>query len=518
MSNVKNIYKNLAVYILIFVFIAVTIQIDSGDWGQQRVSLILYGIFLCIWFDMTRRRLLRPEISRLFLMLEVMLILFLFVQYAKYVMPGSKELLTRMLWYIYYIPMTFSLLICFYITLYIGNTEKTNVLGRWKLLAIPACFLSLLYLTNEKHQLLFKFSKDFANWENDYKRGPVYILFLLWTAFLSISFFIVLFSRSRSLKVRKLIYIPMIPVAIGMVYLSLLLIGKAPKINGREVIFFQQVYGFIIVGLWEFAIEVGLLPSNTYYEEIFENSLISAYLVNKNGEPVLGKSRAKIKPDEDHVLRTNKIHGGKICWVDDISGINRLKAEIMEKKERLSEEGTILEAENRLKEERSAIATKKKLYEQTFGMLEGKIETIESLLENERAADYDIRLAIALVMTAYVKRRSNLELMTASGNGKVSFNELVLCMTESVEYAGLLLPGATFEYAGNDELYLSEVKKIYEWFEGQLESMIRKPGPLVVSLWLDEKKIYIRFDRSSGETKKGAFAVSERSFNREVRT
>ena len=99
--------------------------------------------------------------------------MWLLLRYIKYYFFASYETASRYLWYLYYIPQCLVPPLAWIATM--GLTRKnSNAIGKYIYLAlVPAVVLILLILTNDLHQTAFVFKENFANFETDYKHGPV---------------------------------------------------------------------------------------------------------------------------------------------------------------------------------------------------------------------------------------------------------------------------------------------------------------------------------------------------------
>lgn len=519
MNENRRISVRFLAFIGILVFILLSGMIIRDNYLFEGFDLLLVGFFVCIWGSMALRRLMNRELRLLFIGLVGCMLLLLCIQIFKYDVAKEGSGIQRFLWYTYYIPMLMAALISFYISLHVGRIKNEVAVGRYKLLLIPSGLICAVILLNDHHRLAFKFKKDFENWNNDYTHGPVYYIYVIFAVGLILASLFVLYKRGAGFGNKKRIILPLLPVVFGCIVLLFIVAGMQPEIKNKTVVNFPEVCIFMLTGMWEFAIETGLLPSNSKYREILENSGMQGYFLNKDGKPA-GIGKAPENTDADHVLRSFKISGGSFCWLEDMTGINRLTEELTEARERLLEEKSLLDAEKKLKEEESRLETREKLHASTLGLLSPKIQAAEELIGDVEAPDYDERLKMACVLTAYIKRRCNLELMEQECPGaESSTDELVLCISESVKSAAYLIEDLSFSYEGSAELSTDEVKTCYEWFENQLEGMTGKTGRLDVRLSVNDRKINIKMDGGEIQSKgKKGFCYAERSFIRRART
>ena len=90
----------------------------------------------------------------------------------------------------------------------------------------------------------------------------------------------------------------------------------------------------MIISLLESAIQSGLIPSNTSYNELFCNSTVSAQIVDNNYQPCMVSGTATILTEDvmrsaeaqpvdlgDTILHSKAITGGYVLWQDDVKQI-----------------------------------------------------------------------------------------------------------------------------------------------------------------------------------------------------
>ena len=114
---------------------------------------------------------------------------------------------------------------------------------------------------------------------------------------------------------------------------------------------------------------MGLIPTNGYYRYFFSESTVAAQIVDGQGRPVYraqhapdltagqldAAAREAILLNADTRLQSAPVQDGRVYWVEDISKINRIQAQLAEINTRLSEENELIQAENELKRQRAQI-------------------------------------------------------------------------------------------------------------------------------------------------------------------
>ena len=109
----------------------------------------------------------------------------------------------------------------------------------------------------------------------------------------------------------------------------------------------------------------------------------------------------------DTRLQSAPVQDGRVYWVEDISKINRIQAQLAEINAQLSEENELIQAENALKRQRAQIEEKNRLMDEMIALVQPQLLQINRLLEEESVQN----LKQVCLLGAYVKRRINLALI-----------------------------------------------------------------------------------------------------------
>ena len=198
---------------------------------------------------------------------------------------------------------------------------------------------------------------------------------------------------------------------------------------------------------------IGLIPSNTDYIAIFNNSSVRAQILDEDGnivymandtapvpEAIRNKTGTFTETSMGSVkLYGRRIKGGFIYWQEDISALLALNRELTRTGERLKESNTLLSEENALMAEKVRIETYSRLYDDIAGKVSVQRGKILSLLEEPEEGklkdDFCARVLYASVLIAYIKRTANL--MLTGQEQDISASDLALCVKESIEYLSL---------------------------------------------------------------------------------
>ena len=140
---------------------------------------LIYIALTLVWGISIRRRILHQNMRRHLLLSCAMAVLWLLLRAVKYRYFQSDHL-SRMLWYGYYIPMIFAPLFGFLAALELGRREERPLSPRLRLLYLPAVLLLLGILTNDRHQLAFRFLTERMSDGADYAHGFFYYAVMGW--------------------------------------------------------------------------------------------------------------------------------------------------------------------------------------------------------------------------------------------------------------------------------------------------------------------------------------------------
>lgn len=406
--------------------------------------LLAYSLALTMFFS---DHIIEPQTRRYLVGIAGLITLWTVLRGAKYIAFEETEVVARHIWYLYYIPALLipllSLLAALSVGMKHGFTHRRAVL----LASLVTLLLLVLLLTNDLHQLVFRFRPGFESWDSDYTRSPVFYLLYGWITLLFICVICVLISRCRISAGRRLVWIPLLPALFGTAYFVLYTAGYWGRVNGDLFGEFPEAVCFTTAGIWLSFISIGLIPSNIGYGRLFELSGISAQIADRdwrviykstNAEPLSARelsSGTVISPNTNTRIHRRPVHGGFVYWQDDISELNRLNRELWETGEQLAEEAELLRLENELKEERAQIEEKTRTYDEIAAKVLAQSQKISALCEEaeRRPESYAAKMKTVCMLAAYIKRFANLSLLAAD-SPYIDAAELYLAVQESLRY------------------------------------------------------------------------------------
>ena len=463
-------------------------------------SIFLLLIF--IWGYSIKIRIIDKGIRRKLLFIAALLFFWLFIRYIKYEFTVSAERTNRYLWYLFYIPQCIVPPLALIVSLETTQDEKHPIRKWIYLILIPAFILIIMILTNDFHQLAFKFKPNFENFSSDYKHGIVYYLAIGWIIIMILTHILVLIIKCSVSSCKKKTWIPISLFLICTIACILCFIYSTRSYKMPELLSFS----FIII--FESCIAIGLIPSNENYEVYFSNSSISSIITDKNLNPIYGSNNLlELSKDdckktledgfifigENNRLSVRNISGGYIFYIEDLSHINKLLDEIKNLNEAIKEDSNLIIYENELKKKEIKIKQKNYMHDNLLIILKDDLSLTNNLLLKIKEDDTNFykNFKEACVHLAYIKRRSNLELLL-NQNEYIDFNEIILSIKEITNYLRLY---------GIENLLINNTKEkikaeigilFFEFFMDSIRLIISDIIYLIINIRNDNNKITMR--------------------------
>ena len=319
---------------------------------------------------------------------------------------------------------------------------------------------------------------------------------------------VVAFARCSVAAQRRKIWIPAIPLAIGLIYTVLLVVRSENLMH--EMFLVPEMGCLIFASFMEILICLGFLPSNDYYGVLWNASSIGAGIMERDGtvryraarsvdvslQQVSDAAVENVLLDNGNIsLMSIPVKGGYGYWTRDITEINRLNREIENLGDVIAEENTMLEAENRMREKLMRIEEQNRLYDHISETVKLQLDTINSILDNlsQEEEEFEMTMKYACILNAYIKRHSNL-LLLLKQNGVLFGSELKRAVAESLEYVKLYGIKTLFSCRDEGACEGEAALTAYEVFEGILEKTIPGASHMLVFLDICTDGLYMRME------------------------
>ena len=468
-------------------------------------NIVYCGIIFC-WGIYVERSILSAKIRRLMLSVEFFMVVYILIGAAKHRIFLDGNFAGRFLWYLYYVPQIFATFLAFTIAFRVGKREDYKLPQIFKFLFIFAVVLVLFFLTNDIHQLAFKFNLNYVAWDQQYDWGILFYISTAWIYFFLISGVVLLSIKCRAVNKKKS-WIPVFWLVLGSFYIFSDYIFDLWTVAPFNL---PETHCFILIAMLESSIRIGILPSNSAYGEIVSKSSAAFQIANYENNVVYRSENAvsltpyhmeeakkkEVFIDKNTLLLSNSITGGYVFWTEDMTSVNEMNEKLELISESLSEEGDLLRAENEIREQRATIAEQTRLYDSISELVRPQLEKISTLIECEE--DFDRNMAYVCILNCYVKRRSNLALLK-DRNDFLSSEELYLSLKESSEYLKLH-GGISDVYAeGNRIISADLIFFCFDLWQGVVEDILPDTCIVTAKIKLDENGLIFRI---SAETEK----------------
>lgn len=444
------------------------------------ITQLFFAQAVLLWGLSIRKSLIDRRVRLLLSVMVGMIVLYFLLQLCKYSLFHGQMTAERYLWYAYYIPMAVIPLLLVYLALSI-NKQETDTLGTHSILwGLPGGLLILGIMTNDLHFLAFRFPEGILS-DQQAVRGPfIWAFFVYFTGYLVLAFAIIL-RKCRLTAVWKRAWIPLLFPGVSFVYFVLQGTGWRIMLAGFWNV--GEVFAFAIVGFWDLCIQIGLIPSNTDYDKLFHLTNMPVVISDTAGGIVYTSAGTQETPVETETvrIRTEKLHGGAVTWATDMADLYALNKKLQTATEQIKSRNEYLQTENSIQEEKSAIDAQNHLYDRISEIVRSQLEKSRRMLDRATEENYKQVLGRVTVLNAYIKRRSNMELLQAD-KGMISVKELVTALRESLEYMELCGVNGVLMPAGEGELPGEMLILAYEYFEYVVESCLDTLTDIVVSV------------------------------------
>lgn len=497
---------------VVLVLLAGVIRMAAKQTKAFSYNSIIFVLFMAaaaIWIFQLQKRLLQTDVRRNLIGAVLLMIFWIAVRTIKYDFLPPNHFTARYAWYLYYLPMLFIPLLMLLSVLGMGLPYNRTISPWWYTLFIPSTVIFFGVMTNDIHQMAFCFGKGLDLWDSyPTTRGFVYYGAMVWIGLLFIAMLSVVFTRCAVPGRRKMIWIPLIPLVIGVIYTICVIFDADNLIT--KMLRAPEVGCVVFAAFMECLICVGLFPTNDNYGVFWNCSSIGAGIMDYKGvvryksqksfsvtaEQVKKAEQEPVFLNEGNIrLKSHAVHGGWGYWLRDISEINRLNDRLKEMSRVTAEENSVLEAENKIKAERLRVQEQNKLYDHIAQGVKKQIDILNGLLDcpPEDEAVFEEMMKYACILNAYIKRHSNLVLLSHTGEFIYS-GELSCAFNESVEYIKLCGIKIKCFFDGEGDLPCNIAVTAYEVFEYVAEASVPQADNMLVYLKISKECLLMQME------------------------
>ena len=424
----------------------------TADLREHTLFAMLIVAAILLWRGTVYHRMIRRDVRKVIGVLSWLMVGWLLLRLFKYLLI-SEGFLCRMCWYGYYIFQLALPVTLLYLAEILDQAEGERRLA-YPLWPPFICYVFsiILVMTNDLHQLVFRFEPD-GNWASDYQYGPGYWIVMAGFLLLMAAAIGKLLRQSSRNFCRRENIIPLLFCG-GLLAYIVSYIKRVPLAWESDL----TVNICILSALFfEAALYAGMIPVNIQYRHLFASAPVSLTLLDESGRTVLSSCGARpvshsvwqrLLMDMEHPLLRDRdtqfhavfIRGGMAVWQEDLSQLNRIRKEIQDVQARLEAANVLLREEGEVKKHLMTAETKRSLFEQLDCDMEHRIASlvclIETLPETEHSREMTAYITLCL---CHIKRRCNLFFLARQGKF-LPGDELSIYLdelTEVARYAGL---------------------------------------------------------------------------------
>lgn len=446
----KSVIRLFAAAVLLFTVSAyrqLSIRYWSEDFLRPYLVWAVYMLLLFGWQHTITTKIMQKSMRGHLTAQNIVSILYLTVRFVQDAFLYVNIPWMRFTGYFINIAAVFIPLFGLYSAFYLGKPEDYRIDKKWYLLLIPACFLSVMALTNDLHHFLYYIVPEEPQ-PNLYFHPYIGTYMIhIWALSIIAYQVYVIYQRNGTAKsdpfYRKLVpfYEPILLFLFSIPYAATAYVVRF------ELVEYSAGLIFIIVLCWQLYILTGLIPVNTQYSEVFRRSTVAMQILSPTGERIaVSENAADITPamlealkqnqhfsaTEDITMNLHQIPGGYMVWQTDLSQINQALRELQRLNAELEEEQDLLAQEIRIQSDETSIQARNDIYDSLSSEVAGQLVLLTALLSNESLSTDDWN-RICLIGT-YIKRFCNLQLTYQEqqtipiGDLAISLQDMAKCM------------------------------------------------------------------------------------------
>lgn len=480
-----------AEYLLKFVHI----RAGGYELSNSIIRGTLFILLFSCWGRTLSRRVIHSEIRR-YLMAEMVLMVFwVFIRTVKYTdwfsVPAKIYL-----WYLFYIPILFIPFFAVRISYYLGRPENDTLPHRSRIIYLIPLLLAFV-LTNNAHRLVFVFPEGTPD-DRFYSYGPGYLVVLVWIAVCIGIAICRMIRHNRRTGNRKWRYLPLLPLLLLFAYSGIYAL-HGPLLETLKINDVSVICCLLVFLSFEICLQVGLIPSNARYRELFLNAGLPVGIYDEDLQPyLLSRSFRETEEGALHAaleeplilqdgsrLVSSRISGGYSFWQEDIREAARMLEELADMNESLTESSIAARKAYETRKERQQLTERNSLYDTMQREVRDKMRTVLELvnqfeMEDDPEAEREYLLKI-LLLGIYIKRRSNLFFLSQE-SGRIAREELEYCLEETFVYLRMSGIVCGYEVLGDTDISFRGACRIYDFFEAVMEEDFNRFRSVYVSI------------------------------------
>lgn len=452
---------------------------------SHMVVLMIYVGILLSWGMSVYDRIVNVVIRRYLMILVGLMMFWMLVRTLRLTVFQYVFPIGQWCWYAYYIPMILIPQFCLFAAKCIGKPEEYHLPRKWYLMYLPSLLLIIGILTNDLHQLAFRFHLGYEIGWDDYQHTFLYYAAVVWIFGCIAGMIAEIVRRCRIPGTHKMIWMPIAMLGIGVLY-TLLYTVDSDLFGFIEM---TAALCFTVVAIWESCIKTGLIQSNTHYDELLQCSGLGVavvdhdYAVHYRSDDAMALTVAQMKQamaapvmmDGGIRLSGSRIRGGYTLWQEDLSELLDVLDELKALREELQDSNAVSMQNYRMDRQIRALAEKNRLHDalhrQTSHQINLMNQWLKRLVETTDENEKRNLLCHIVVVGAYLKRRNNLILVNEQ-DGVIQEEELKLSIGEMMKNLKLAGVNCAASVQLDRDIPSDVVMKLFDFYEYVVESTL----------------------------------------------
>ena len=456
----------------------------------------MYITLYCVWGISLQRRIVNKTARRCLCGIASLMVFWFVIRTLKYNV-FYEPVLRRYSWYGYYVPLLSIPSLSVIAALKMRESENQKRRQWTGIFLVITVGVILLVMTNDLHQLVFRFPAEKPWTDDEYFYGPGFVLCVAWIAIGFLTMLGILIAKCRN-PGKKKIWLPFVPLGLFFIWC----IANIFRIPHLKIIAGDMAAAccLLIAALFESCIQCGLIQSNRGYDELLEATTLPVQITDETFctkhasatmRPPLPQSELRqitqdtVQLDDDTLLKRHKLRRGWAFWKEDVSKLNQLRQELELTCDELRDVGDVLAAENAQHARLLKLTEENRLYDMMEAQTARQIAMLQERLTELKKTDDPARaerlLGQIIVIGTYIKRRNNL-IFVGVQRGSISVQELRLCLNESAENLCLYGAECSALIKGDGQLSIEQATAAYSLFEAVVEAELESLRSLLVSI------------------------------------
>ncbi|MDO4773224.1 MAG: histidine kinase N-terminal 7TM domain-containing protein [Bacillota bacterium] len=461
------------------------------------LNFVLNTALLLTWLMAIYIRIIHKKIRRYLLSIGMLMFFWLLVRTVKYrvfsVFPNMN-----FLWYLFYIPIVLIPLLSYYTARTVGQKEDCELPIGDKLFLVPAGLTILGVLSNDWHRMAFVFEGG-TYVGMSYGYGPFYYLSYMFSFFFAIASIWIMYQKSRRKESKDKIYLPFIIVIAFLFYSAFYNLNQNHK--ALQFLDITIAYCITTIAFWESCIQIGLIPSNSNYNEFFKSATFHTAILDVGGKLQYSGGEARtldsqgfemlrrdgiLAPDPGSRIYISEITGGYVLWEERLDSLLNLIDQLESVNGKIESEILLLQNQMNIDEKRIKLKEKTRLYELIKKNTHGQMHKIRrNLAEIAECGNDVIKWWEINICATYIKRYSNL-VFICEDSEHISLQDLELAIRESLQNLKKMGIHQGFTMHGAGELEQGQAFQLYRSIQSVIEASFQQLSEIYIVLRTSE--------------------------------